>query len=49
MNDRSTMQHVNVGFTLENQFKDERGHALSLRYFEAFFSDPHFVVADDSG
>ena len=42
MNDRAPMQHVDVGFTLENKLQDERGDALSLRYFEASFSDPQF-------
>jgi hypothetical protein len=42
MDDSAPMQHVNIGFTLENESEEELGDALALRYFEASFPDAQF-------
>ena len=40
MNDRSTMQNVNVMFALKDQCPDEEGDALSFRYVETCVTEP---------
>jgi hypothetical protein len=45
MDDRASIKHCDVMFSLEDQFQDEMGDALSLGYFEASFPDPQFLAS----